>query len=368
MVTREPHTVCIRLATFVAPILALCTCRHSYAEAPSPQANMNYKLVFRFRWADDRHALISPPRRHPFQVLRSEDIRLLEFSPNGRWLVSADWLGRAILWDCENPSNARISFCSEPVRAVLFDADGHRLYAGSDTGNVHVYALPAMEKVTTIDMCDAGLFTLLLSPDGTRLGCIASSGDICFRSTDDWTVIGGLVGARCVGLPTWCSFSSDGRHVAVHGYDKTPDGTWRLAVLDARDGDIQQIWNVGGYKADLGFITNNWLLVRDITKEVAFIFDLSTHATIGKVEMRQGVGLIVRHPREPLIMVWYANPAYVEIRRIPTLELVYKSGKVAPWGVPIFAVTPDWRLAAVGFEGHLAVYDVSLVSEQGAEE
>ncbi|BCL37943.1 AAA-like domain-containing protein [Nostoc sp. MS1] len=105
------------------------------------------------------------------------------FSPNNRWVATAGWDGKAILWDitASNPSaNPKIIPFNSRVSQVAFSPDGRWLAAGSWNYQVQLQNMNNLaKKPDLLAGHRGGVFGLKFSPDSQWLA--SSSGDLTIR-------------------------------------------------------------------------------------------------------------------------------------------------------------------------------------------
>ncbi|MCO6456742.1 MAG: protein kinase [Pirellulaceae bacterium] len=107
-------------------------------------------------------------------------VHCVEFSPNGRLLVSGGEDATARVWDpLSGQLLASLADHSSDVRGVAFSADGRLLATASDDGQVRVWTVRGRQVVGPPRVLRGhlgGVRTLSFSPDGRRLAT-ASTGD-----------------------------------------------------------------------------------------------------------------------------------------------------------------------------------------------
>jgi WD40 repeat protein/serine/threonine protein kinase len=94
----------------------------------------------------------------------------LEFSPDGRWLVSTHGDGAIQIWDvAERQLLASLNDHSGPVRAVAYSPDGKRIASASEDHSVIIWSAETGHKEATLIGHDARVMAVAFSPDGRWL-------------------------------------------------------------------------------------------------------------------------------------------------------------------------------------------------------
>jgi len=104
----------------------------------------------------------------------------LALSPDRRWLVAAGERGTLVVFDAATGALVRRLEGHDPaansngVKALCFDAGAGRLYSGGADGRIIAWSVPDWQEVSRWQ-APAEVYSLALSPDGTRLASAGAS-------------------------------------------------------------------------------------------------------------------------------------------------------------------------------------------------
>ena len=168
----------------------------------------------------------------------SNIVAAVDFSPDGRWIVSASHDGEARVWDAATRKLQKILLHppADLLRAARFSPDGKLLATGADLENlVRLWRVPEFEIATSLpNTNDHRIDTVVFSPDGSKL---AAGGG---RGWDLWALpssrLIATVGIRQPYLEFALAFSPDGREIA----SSTGDGG--IAVWDVATQRLLRNW------------------------------------------------------------------------------------------------------------------------------
>jgi WD40 repeat protein len=164
-------------------------------------------------WAIETAEVVAGPLRHSGAVTSAA------FSPDGRLLVTRESTGFVRVWDLAGSAAP-----SSPLKSSLesfyrwHSANGRWVVTGSYLGSVWLWDGRTGRLVKTVNE-GAGVFSVALSPDGSRLVAGGRSGVAPMRNAATGVAIGERL--RHGGLVSHVEFSPDGRRVATAGKDKT---------------------------------------------------------------------------------------------------------------------------------------------------
>ncbi len=106
---------------------------------------------------------------------------MVDFSPDGRRLATADFGGRVKVWDAQNGQE----LLDLPGSSAAYSPDGRLLAAGLLTGTVQIYDAPTGETLTTLDI-PGQLNRLLFSSDGRFLAAASISDTVKVWEVGSW--------------------------------------------------------------------------------------------------------------------------------------------------------------------------------------
>ncbi|MCA1633680.1 MAG: protein kinase [Acidobacteria bacterium] len=154
----------------------------------------------------------------------------LNFSPDGRWLVSTHGDGSILQWDvAERQRVANFNEHSAPVRAVAFSADGRRLASGSEDRSIIIWDAERGRKEAVLSGHKTRVTAVAFSPDGRRLASTDQDGVVALWDTEHRAA------------PLWThQYLYQGKYPSAnYCIAISPDGRWVVntsGVFDSRDG------------------------------------------------------------------------------------------------------------------------------------
>lgn len=107
----------------------------------------------------ERRELLAMKTHYPPVVMASA-----VFSPDGRWLATADWNRQVLLWDL-----ATLAGHGREVMWVTFSPDGRSLITSSSDGTLRVWHASSGEELFELHDLPGGFRGIDLSPDGRWL-------------------------------------------------------------------------------------------------------------------------------------------------------------------------------------------------------
>jgi WD domain, G-beta repeat len=169
-------------------------------------------------WDAETGRQIAAVMRNDSPGSEASNMDWVEFSPDGRMLVTADRGGVAMLWDAE--TGAQIGRPIESGRRLWmahFSPDGRRIATAAEDGAVRVWDTATQQPVTPVMRHADAAYTANFSPDGRLL--VTASYDLTARvwNTSDGTQVGAPL--RHHSGVRWATFSPDGAWIATASSD-----------------------------------------------------------------------------------------------------------------------------------------------------
>lgn len=153
----------------------------------------------------------------PSSIIFSREVLCVDFSPDGKFIVSGSRDGTARVWEVSTGEEVSRMIHSGFVISVTFSPAGKYVASGGDDGTVRVWELTSGREVANM-IHDSGVTSIDFSPDGKYV--VSGSYD---GSARVWDVKNGMEIARTTQNDGVLSvaFSPDGNYVASGGWDGT---------------------------------------------------------------------------------------------------------------------------------------------------
>jgi len=151
-----------------------------------------------------------------------------EISPDGRWILTGDHHGDAMVWDAASGREYCELRLAPYPGATAFSSDSRHLAVAAMGGPVQVYELGSRHMLFEIPAVLGGVNAIAFSRDGALLATV--DGDTAVRIYD--TRSGKLVTRNTDFLlePLGIAFTADGKHAIAGGGDKV------IAFIDTASG------------------------------------------------------------------------------------------------------------------------------------
>ena len=232
----------------------------------------------------------------------------VDFSPDGRRLVSGNSIGMVDILDSSELTNARVEDIrihrcaghSKSVRCVMFGPKGERVFSGSDDGTVRIWDAETGSSVRVLDDHSSTVTSIDVSGDGQLLASASQDGTVKLWNAE--------TGDRLLLLSEHDGPVND---LAFH-----PEKPW-LATCGA-DGRVK-IWDVSSIIADLsGGDRSNavWIDGRDRLRhghQITFIDDAEVMRDGKLIDViPAGWTTKLRYPKDGRFQVSFGKVGWVD--------------------------------------------------------
>lgn len=149
--------------------------------------------------------------------LASGYVSKVSYSPNGRYILTASWDGKARVWDTRTKAGIREIDVQSAVNDAAFSPDGGRIVTASDDGVARVWDAAPQNKSLELVGHKARVNTAAFSPDGAYVVTASEDGTARLWDASTGQFLHSLSGDA--GILRSAVFSPDGTAVATTGLD-----------------------------------------------------------------------------------------------------------------------------------------------------
>ena len=150
----------------------------------------------------------------------TDNVSSVSFSPDGKYIASGSWYGTIKLWEVESGKEIRtFSGHTSYVTSVSFSPDGKYIASGSGDDTVKLWEVESGKEIRTLTGHTSVIKSVSFSPDGKYLA--SGSRDATVKL---WEVEGGKEIRTLTGHTddvNSVSFSPDGKYVISGSWDRT---------------------------------------------------------------------------------------------------------------------------------------------------
>ncbi|MBI1880098.1 MAG: hypothetical protein HYR94_18075, partial [Chloroflexi bacterium] len=183
------------------------------AETESQRAQEQTRAARRLRWLAVGLAVFQRYLGH------SDDVRMVDFSPDGRYVLTASADRTARLWNAQTGQEVRqFNGHTAQVNAAIFSPDGRSILTGGLDNTARLWDTETGQEVRQFNGHTGGVWGIAFTPDGHQ---IITSDSTLARLWDAQTgeVVRQFSGHT--GTIFWLDLSPDGRYLATFSGDKT---------------------------------------------------------------------------------------------------------------------------------------------------
>jgi eukaryotic-like serine/threonine-protein kinase len=274
----------------------------------------------------------------------------VEFSPDGRWLVSTHGDGAILLWNvAERDLAGNFNEHSGPVRSVAYSSDEKHIASASEDGTVVVWDAASGRKEATLVGHDARTMAVVFSPDGRWVASIDF-----YRNLIRWDIDRSQ--------PKWTIDSrGTGRTLAI-----SPNAHWIAAtsgVFDSQDGhEVADFYTTRPELSEIYGVVfsanGRWLACAGATGSL-YLVDTGSWQVLEHLQLSDTQLIAVSFSPDSKSLVTGDDEGRVRLWSVSPLREVALIGRHAA-RVKSVAFSPDGQeVASAGDDRNIYVWDVA---------
>ncbi len=275
----------------------------------------------------------------------------VNFSPDGRWLVSTHGDGAILLWDvAERVLVANFNEHSGPVRTVAYSPDGKRLASAGEDDSIILWNPETRRKEATLVGHGTRVTAVAFSPDGKWMASCDQDALIILWDIDQRKLIWGHTQTDEIGINTTCyciAFSPDGRYLATSN-----------TVLESETGRVVARFLEGSTVYGVAFSPDGRRLARLSYRGYISLLNTADWQEAYRQEVRGTQLINVSYSPDSRRLVTGESEGNIRLWETEPLRQVGVIGRHSA-RVKSVAFSPDGRhLASAGDDQTIALWDV----------
>ncbi len=286
-------------------------------------------------------------------------VKVVAFSPDGRWLVTGGDDPAVLLWDVTSPSTAPTSLAGHEgwIVAAAFSPDGRQVATADDSGLVLVRNIGTPGEQLRITTHNVPVQDLAFSPDGAWLATAAADDAAWLHAVDDPTVDSARLSHR--GFVYDVEFSPNGEFLATGSGDGTAV-LWevdelanRIPLHEGSSDVVAVVFEPTGERVVVGTDAG---IVRVVDVSGNEVLEVDTRAPLASLAVSADGGVAATGGHDGIVRVWDLITSDDTSTPIAELPLTGTIDEVA--------IDDDLRwLVAGGPENAAAVYAMSPLDD-----
>jgi WD40 repeat protein len=289
----------------------------------------------------------------PRQVSRmeiSEPVRKIVFSPDGRWIATADFDNTAHVWEAATGKEIARLQHSASVNSVVFSPDGRWVATASDDRTARVWEAATGKEIARLQH-NGSVNSVVFSPDGRWVATTSSD-----STARIWEANTGkeIVRLQHDGVVYSVVFSPDGRWVATASNDNT------ARVWEASTGkEIVRLQHDGSVDSVVFSPDRRW--VATASYDTARVWEAATGKEIARLQHDGSVDSVVFRPDG----LWVATASKDNTARIWEAATGKEIARLQHESIVTSVVfSPDGRwVATANFDKTAIVWEVATAKE-----